>query len=110
MTNHEPFVVVTARGEERVSAGHPWIYRTDVADARADPGDTVVVGNTRGRIVGRALFSDQSQITLRMLTLGDEPAGDAMWRARLASAIAFLLFLITLGGTLLQLRLQRRER
>jgi 23S rRNA (cytosine1962-C5)-methyltransferase len=80
---------VSARGEERVRIGHPWIYRTDVADVRAEGGETVVVRNPRGRVVGRALFSDQSQITLRMLTIGDEPAGDAMWRARLASAIAF---------------------
>ncbi len=85
----EPSVIVSARGEERVRIGHPWIYRTDVADVRAEGGETVVVRNPRGRVVGRALFSDQSQITLRMLTIGDEPAGDAMWRARLASAIAF---------------------
>jgi 23S rRNA (cytosine1962-C5)-methyltransferase len=89
VTTAEPSVVVSARGEERLSAGHPWIYRTDVADAHADPGDTVVVRNTRGRVVGRALFSDQSQITLRMLTVGDEPAGDALWRARLTAAVAF---------------------
>jgi 23S rRNA (cytosine1962-C5)-methyltransferase len=85
----EPSVIVSARGEERVRVGHPWIYRTDVADVRAEGGETVVVRNPRGRVVGRALFSDQSQITLRMLTIGDEPAGEAMWRARLASAIAF---------------------
>ncbi len=36
--------------------------------------------------------------------------GFRWWRMGMASAIAFLLFLITLGGTLLQLRLQRRER
>jgi multiple sugar transport system permease protein len=36
--------------------------------------------------------------------------GFRWWRMGMASAIAFLLFLITLGGTLAQLRLQRRER
>ncbi|MGE5199706.1 MAG: class I SAM-dependent rRNA methyltransferase [Rhodospirillaceae bacterium] len=88
-TAPEPRVVISGRGEERVRAGHPWIYRTDVADARAAGGDTVVVHNPRGRIVGRALFSDRSQIALRMLTVGEAPAGLDLWRARLASAIAF---------------------
>jgi 23S rRNA (cytosine1962-C5)-methyltransferase len=89
VTNPEPSVVVTSRGEERIYAGHPWVYRSDVADASAEAGDTVAVRTTRGRVVGRALFSDQSQITLRMLTVGDEPAGDALWRARLGAAVAF---------------------
>jgi 23S rRNA (cytosine1962-C5)-methyltransferase len=85
----EPSVVVSARGDERVSAGHPWIYRSDVADVHASGGDTVVVRNPRGRILGRALFSDRSQIALRMLVTGDQPAGLDLWKARLETAIAF---------------------
>jgi len=85
----EPKVVISGRGEERVRDGHLWIYRTDVADVRAAGGDTVVVHNPRGRIVGRALFSDRSQIALRMLTAGEAPAGPDLWRARLAAALAF---------------------
>jgi len=86
---HEPRVVISGRGEDRVRSGHPWIYRTDVADVLATGGDTVVVHNPRGRIVGRALFSDRSQITLRMLTVGEAPAGLDLWRSRLAEAVAF---------------------
>lgn len=86
---HEPHVVVSARGEERVRGGHPWIYRTDVADVVAEGGDTVVVRNPRGRIVGRALFSDRSQIAVRMLTIGEAPAGLDLWRARLDAAVTF---------------------
>ena len=88
-TTSEPRVVISGRGEERVRGGHPWIYKTDVAEARAAGGDTVVVHNPRGRIVGHALYSDRSQIALRMLTVGEAPAGLDLWRARLASAIAF---------------------
>ena len=32
-STHEPKVVISGRGEERIRSGHPWIYRTDVADA-----------------------------------------------------------------------------
>ena len=85
----EPTVVISARGEDRARAGHPWIYRTDVAEVRAQAGDTVVVLSPRGRIVGHALFSDKSQIALRLLTLGEAPAGPDLWRTRLEAAIAF---------------------
>ena len=75
-----PFVVVAARGEQRIESGHPWIYRADVGDVRAGAGDRVVVRNARGRTLGYALYSDRSQIAVRMLTLGDHPADDALMR------------------------------
>jgi 23S rRNA (cytosine1962-C5)-methyltransferase len=87
--NPFPLVTITSRGEERVHGGHPWIYRTDVADAKASPGDLVAVRNARGRTLGHALYSDRSQITLRMLAYGDRPAGDRLVRERLEAAIAF---------------------
>src|SRR5438445_8390002 len=82
-------VVVSARGEERLRSGHPWIYRADVADARAGAGDIVQVRNARGRALGSALFSDRSQITLRMLSYGDALADEGLLRARIATALAF---------------------
>jgi 23S rRNA (cytosine1962-C5)-methyltransferase len=84
-----PVVVVSARGEERIRSGHPWIYRTDVADARAGAGDIVQVRNARGRALGSALFSDRSQITLRMLSYGDALADEALLRRRIEAAVAF---------------------
>jgi 23S rRNA (cytosine1962-C5)-methyltransferase len=84
-----PTVVITARGEERLRGGHPWIYRTDVADARATAGDIVQVRGARGRPLGSALFSDRSQITLRMLTYGDVVADAALLRRRIETAIDF---------------------
>jgi len=84
-----PVVVVSARGEERLRSGHPWIYRADVADARAGAGDIVQVRNARGRPLGSALFSDRSQITLRMLSYGEAPADEGLLRARIAAAVAF---------------------
>ena len=89
LMEHEPHVVISARGEERVRGGHPWIYKSDVADVIASGGDTVVVHNPRGLIVGRALFSERSQIALRMLVVGEAPAGIDLWRGRIEMAIAF---------------------
>ncbi len=87
-----PTVVVSARGEERLRSGHPWIYRTDVGDVHAAAGDRVVVRNPRGRVLGHALFSDRSQIAIRMLAWGSldgDPADDELIRRRIEAAIAF---------------------
>jgi len=84
-----PRVVVSTRGEERVRGGHLWIYRADVADAQADPGDVVQILGPRGRFVGRGLYSSRSQIALRVLTTADTPVDRDFWRNRLAAAMAF---------------------
>jgi 23S rRNA (cytosine1962-C5)-methyltransferase len=84
-----PTVTISARGESRLLSGHPWIYRADVGEVRAAGGDRVTVRNGRGRTLGHAFYSDRSQIALRMLTRGDEPADDALIRRRLDAAIAF---------------------
>jgi 23S rRNA (cytosine1962-C5)-methyltransferase len=82
-------VVISPRGEQRVRGGHPWIYRADVVDVQAEGGEIVEVVGPRHRTIGHALFSDRSQISLRMLTHGDAPAGLPLLRARIERAIAF---------------------
>lgn len=91
-----PTVVISSRGEDRLRTGHPWIYKADVADVRANGGDAVVVRGPRGRVVGWAMYSDRSQIALRMLRhgpavhdAGAAPDVENLIRARIASAIAF---------------------
>ncbi len=82
-------VIVSSRGEDRIRIGHPWIYRSDVVEARAEGGSTVVVTGPRGRLLGQALYSDRSEIALRLLTHGAEVADDRIWRSRLEQAIGF---------------------
>jgi 23S rRNA (cytosine1962-C5)-methyltransferase len=82
-----PSVVISGRGEQRVRDGHPWIYRADVVDVDAAAGDIVQVIGPRKRTIGYALFSDRSQIPIRMLTHGDTPADESLLEARLARAI-----------------------
>jgi 23S rRNA (cytosine1962-C5)-methyltransferase len=83
------FVVISPRGEERLQSGHPWIYRADVIEARSVGGERVRVRNRRGQTLGYAFFSDRSQIALRMLTVGDQPADDQLIRERVRRAIEF---------------------
>jgi len=84
-----PTVTISSRGEQRIRGGHPWIYRADVTGVDASGGDVVDVVGPRARHIGTALFSDRSQITLRMLTLGESAGVTGLVRARLERAIAF---------------------
>ena len=85
-----PSVTISSRGEDRLRSGHPWIYRADVTDVRAAAGDVVLVRGPRGRPIGRAMFSDRSQITLRMLVYApDEVDVNALLRSRIEAAVAF---------------------
>ena len=89
LSNAVSTAAITRKGEERARAGHPWIYRSDVAEVHAAPGDLVRVTGARGRVVGHALFSDQSEITLRMVSLGPDPPAETFVRERIEAALRF---------------------
>ena len=84
-----PSVTISPRGEQRVRAGHPWIYRTDVVEVDAEGGDLVQVLGPRRRGIGHALFSDRSQIAIRMLSHGDQPVDDSVVRVRIEAALEY---------------------
>lgn len=84
-----PTVVLSSRGEQRLRSGHPWIYRADVADIQAGGGDRVAVRGPRGRTLGYALYSDRSQIAVRMLSYGERPADAELLKGRIEAALAF---------------------
>jgi 23S rRNA (cytosine1962-C5)-methyltransferase len=84
--------VITRRAADRVRAGHPWVYRSDVEEMKGEvsPGEVVVVADSRGIALGTALSSTASQIALRVLTreiLQDRDSFLRLLRKRLVSAI-----------------------
>ena len=81
--------VLSRRGTERLRTGHPWIYRSDVATAKAEPGDLVLVKSERGRPLGWALWSSESQIALRFVSTDGNVNDATLWRDRLVAAIAY---------------------
>ena len=81
-----PTVRVTARGAERWKQGHPWIYRSDVADEPDRTPGIVPVTDRKGKFLGQALYSPKSEIRLRLLTRGKEPIDATWWRERIAAA------------------------
>jgi 23S rRNA (cytosine1962-C5)-methyltransferase len=90
--------VVSRRAADRLRAGHPWVYASDVlevvGEGRPDPlaeAGLIPVADQRGIPLGTALWSPTSQITLRLVS-SDLLTDDAAWLAvveeRLRRAIA----------------------
>ena len=79
-------VKVTARGAERWKQGHPWIYRSDVADEPDKKPGIVPVTDRKGKFLGKALYSPSSEIRLRLLTRADEPVDATWWTKRIGDA------------------------
>ncbi len=80
---------ISPRGEDRLRSGHPWIYRSDLRDADAGAGAVVRVLGPKERLLGYALYSDRSQIALRMIARGEATIDRTFWRDRLRAAIDF---------------------
>ena len=78
---------VNKKGADRVRQGHLWIYRSDIVDIEAEGGSVVTVKDERGNPVGKALFSNTSQIALRFLTQSVEEIDRDWWRSRIQDAI-----------------------
>lgn len=83
-------VTISSRGTERILSGHLWIYRSDVVDAAgAEPGAIVNMLDRRRRFWGQALYSDRSQIALRVLTREKRPFDRVFLSERIRVAAAF---------------------
>jgi len=81
--------VVTSRGAKRLAGGHPWVFRSDLAEAPDEPAGAVRVADPRGQPLGWAWWSPNSEISLRRVERDSAAAIDrSWWRAKLAHAIA----------------------
>jgi 23S rRNA (cytosine1962-C5)-methyltransferase len=84
-----PTITISRKGAERARAGHLWIYRSDLLDGEDVAGGAIVqVRDERKRFVGAALYSDRSQIALRLLTWREETIDRDWWRERLRASFA----------------------
>ena len=73
-----------------MTAGHPWVYRSDVALADGvAPGSLVQVKDQRGKFLGTALYSSSSQIAIRMISRQPVPDLPALVAELIRAAIAY---------------------
>ena len=74
--------------EARLLAGHPWIYRNEIArvDGEGEPGAVAHILDDRGRFLGQAMANLKSQIAGRLLTRAEEPIDGAFFARRVREA------------------------
>lgn len=83
--------VTLAPGKDnRVNAGHPWIYRSEIARIEGDPppGALAVVSDHRGKFLGQAMVNLRSQIAARLISRVGEPIDGAFVERRIREALA----------------------
>jgi 23S rRNA (cytosine1962-C5)-methyltransferase len=81
-----PKVIVNGKGAKRIRQGHLWIYRSDVVRMEAVGGDVVLVFDEQEKFVGKAFFSDKSEITLRFISQKDETINKEFWTRKIVEA------------------------
>lgn len=77
--------------EKRVFAGHPWVFRSDIARVEGvyTPGDIVTVKSSGGKFLARAMYNPQSQISLRIMSWQDEPIDRAFIFRQIQKALDY---------------------
>ncbi len=88
-----PGALVNRRAADRLRTGHLWVYASDIESIelpdKATPPALLPVADSRGLLIGTALYSPSSQIALRMVSR--EAIDDSAWlelmAARLRQAI-----------------------
>lgn len=81
--------LILKRGSERrLRAGHPWIYRGEVADLKGawSAAVAVDVADSAGRYLGRGFYSPRASLVCRLLTRLDEAVDAALFLRRLQAA------------------------
>lgn len=88
-TTTDTTAVISTRGAKRFQDGHPWIFKSDVVAAPRAAAGAVNVMDQGGRALGTALWSPQSEISLRFVSKRVDTVLDATWwRERIGAAIA----------------------
>ena len=85
------FTLTLAPGKDaRVLAGHPWIYRSEIArvEDEGEPGAIARVLDARKRFLGQAMVNLKSQIAGRLLTRNEETIDRVFLERRLREAVS----------------------
>ena len=75
--------VISRRAAARLRGGHVWVYRSDVTALPENPESLLPVQDSRGALLGTALYSPTSEIALRLISR-EEIASEAGWLEILA--------------------------
>lgn len=86
--------------EVRTPSAHPLFYRKRIAHVTpsAGIGDLVRVEFDGGQLLGHGLYNPRAEITLRMLSWGNDVPSREFWKQKLATALDLRLNFLELAG------------
>ena len=84
-----PSFIITKKGCAWVGTGHPWIYAQEIISKSTEPENGALVDalSENGRYLGTGLYSRESKIGLRLISLNANDRFDAeFWKRRIRYA------------------------
>ena len=84
-----PLVSITAKGENSVKNGHPWVYEGEVTGLTGEitDGELVEVISPKGRFLGTGFYNSHSKIRVRLIsTNANDRFDEAFYLRRLTHA------------------------
>jgi len=86
-----PKAVLKKGEEERIVAGHPWIFDNEIERIEGHPetGEGIPVFSYHRRFIGSGFFSPQSKIRIRIYSREDEKPDREFFMRRIAAAVAY---------------------
>jgi 23S rRNA (cytosine1962-C5)-methyltransferase len=84
-------VILKPGEEDRVLAGHPWVYDNEIdrVEGEALPGDVVDVESSRKTYLGRGFINPASKIRVRLLCRGKEGIDEGYFKRTLREAFEY---------------------
>jgi 23S rRNA (cytosine1962-C5)-methyltransferase len=84
-------IVLRPREEDRIRAGHPWVYDNEIAKVEgvAEAGSEVEVLDSRRRMLGAAFYNPKSKIRARIYSRSPRAADEAFFAEALEAALAY---------------------
>src|SRR5262249_46228914 len=82
---------LTPHADRRGRAGHPWVYRGEIADLAGawSAAEAVDVVDAGGRFLGRGYYNPRTSLACRIATRLDESIDRAFVRRRLEAALEY---------------------
>jgi 23S rRNA (cytosine1962-C5)-methyltransferase len=77
--------------DRRLKAGHPWVYRSEIADLAGpwSAGEAVDVVDATGHLLGRGFYNPRPSLACRLLTRGADIIDQAFFTRRLQAALEY---------------------
>ena len=89
-TDHLTTVLLKPGEADRIVAGHPWIYHTEILRLTAPvaDGELVQVKDHRQRLLGTGFFNSKSKINVRVLSPDRVEVNEKFFEERIRAALA----------------------